>query len=326
MTEQHDIRPGAPEDPRELGTPGRSQEAHERVTAARLRREERTRARRQRNATRAIRLTALLALIALVAAAGIVGWQTPEINEYVIARLAASSAEEASASDASANVPVVYEEYAVDSDIEGDPTALFASYRSMYLYLPVDGGQLTEIAFHQASGDHALHMEPLVPYADMSDAVKNHGSGRSIEDSCCPDNPHILGGQALRMYRSNRTGPPDTAVDIGADPGTPVYAPVSGTVLEVRPYWLYGEHEDYEIHITPNGWPEVDVVLIHVDNVVVAKGDEVVGGVTQIAEIRGLSGQVALQLAQFDEHGGNHTHMQLNRLDVPGILPEPDGS
>ena len=55
-------------------------------------------------------------------------------------------------------------------------------------------------------------------------------------------------------------------------PGTPVYAPVSGEVLEVRPYYLYGEYADFEIHITPNGWAEVDVVLIHVDNVQVVEG------------------------------------------------------
>ena len=56
------------------------------------------------------------------------------------------------------------------------------------------------------------------------------------------------------------------------------------------------------------------------------KGDRVVGGITQIAEIRNLSDDVSLQLAQFDEHGGNHTHMQLNKLEVPGVLPEPEGS
>ena len=44
------------------------------------------------------------------------------------------------------------------------------------------------------------------------------------------------------------------------------------------------------------------------------------------AEIRNLSDAVSLQLAQFDEHGGNHTHMQLNKLETRGILPDLDGS
>jgi murein DD-endopeptidase MepM/ murein hydrolase activator NlpD len=262
----------------------------------------------------------------LLSAVAIVGWQSPDVSEFVAARLSGAGESDGTAANQEPAEPVIYEEQAVAAELEGDPTALFARYRSMYLYLPVEGADLTEIAFHQASGDHALSMEPLLPWADMTEAMQNHGSGRSAEDACCPDNPHIVGGEALRMWRSNRTGPPDTAVDVGADPGTPVYAPVSGTVLEVRPYWLYGEHKDFEVHISPSGWPEVDVVLIHVDRVVVEKGDEVVGGMTQIAEIRNLSDEITVQLSQFDERGGNHTHMQLNRLDVPGVLPELDGS
>jgi len=326
MTEHHDIRPGAPDDPRESGTPGRTPEAFARVHAARGRRVERAHERRRVAARRAIRLTALVLLLAVVTAAGVVAWRTPEIREFAAAQFTADPAEAVPDSEPEIEKPTYREEQAVSALAEGDPTALFASYRSMFLYLPVSGSDLTEIAFHQASGDRALSMDPLVPYADMTEAVANHGSGRSIEDSCCPDKPHILGGEALRMWRSNRSGPPDTAVDIGAAPGTAVYAPVSGEVLEVRPYFLYGEHADFEIHITPNGWADIDVVLIHVDNVQVEKGDRVVGGITQLAEIRNLSDDVSLQLAQFDEHGGNHTHMQLNRLEAPGVLPDLNGS
>jgi hypothetical protein len=40
--------------------------------------------------------------------------------------------------------------------------------------------------------------------------------------------------------------------------------------------------------------------------------------------VRELSDEVVLQLSQFDEHGGNHTHLQLNKLEVPGQLPDPE--
>lgn len=277
-------------------------------------------------ATRSARLTALIALVLVMALAATVAWRTPEVRAYVQERLSGATPSAAENSAPIEEARVVYEEQAVASGVEGDPTVLFAHYRSLYLYLPVAGEQLSEIAFHQASGDHAQHMEPLLPYADVETAMENHGTGRTVDDACCPDNPHMLGGEALRMWRSNRSGAPDTAVDVGADPGTAVYAPVSGTVLEVREYNLYGQYPDYEIHITPNGWPELDVVLIHVDDVQIAAGDQVVGGITQIATIRNLSDDVTLQLAQFDAHGGNHTHMQVNKLDTPGVLPELNGS
>jgi hypothetical protein len=246
------------------------------------------------------------------------------MSEFVRAQMSEVAATGEAGASEEAVTAAIAEEHAVAANVVGDPTVLFAAYGDLFLYLPVAGAELTEIGFHQASGDRALSMQSLLPYADTEQAIRDHGTGRTVDDACCPDNPHVLGGKALRMWRSNRTGPPDTAVDVGADPGTQVYAPLSGTVLEVRPYWLYGTYEDYEIHITPNGYPELDLVLIHVDEVTVAKGDEVIGGVTPIAKIRNLSDQVNLQLAQFDEHGGNHTHMQLNRLEAPGVLPDLD--
>ncbi len=201
----------------------------------------------------------------------------------------------------------------------GDPTPFFARYRSLHLYLPIPPGTLTEIAFHQASSDVALHMESLLPDADMGTAASTRGTGRvKVVDQTA--GPAELKGEVLRMWRSNRTGPPDTAVDIGAAPGTPVFAPVTGTVVEVRAYRLYDKHDDYEIHIQPAGWPEIDVVLIHVDAPCVEAGDQVFGGLTQIAEVRRLSDRVDHQLGGYTADGGDHVHIQLNRTAVPGRL------
>lgn len=128
------------------------------------------------------------------------------------------------------------------------------------------------------------------------------------------------------MWRSNRSGAPDSAIDVGAPPGTPVYAPVTGEVIGVRAYRLYDKYDDYEIHIQPTGWPEVDVVLIHIDNVSVEVGDHVIGGVTPLAGVRLLSDRVTHQISAFTKDGGDHVHVQLNRLEVPGKLPPIGGS
>lgn len=204
-----------------------------------------------------------------------------------------------------------------------DPTPLFGSYRSLHLYLPVPPEALTELAYHQASGKSALSVTSLLPDADMTAAEENKGTGRS---TLAPsDDPSILGGEVLRMWRSNRTGQPDSAIDIGAAPGTPVYAPVTGEVIGVRPYRLYDKYDDFEIHIQPTGWPEVDVVMIHVENVSVAVGDQVIGGVTPIAGVRLLSDRVTHQLSAYTTDGGDHVHVQLNLLEVPGKLPPVGG-
>ena len=219
---------------------------------------------------------------------------------------------------------------------EGPPTPYFASYRSLRLALPVPPESVSLLAFHQASGDRALHLESLVPDTDMTALAARVQDGDyptsaqlAEESGPYPNDGYVAtvwAGEALRLWRSNRSGPPDTAVDVGAEPGSEVRAPVSGTVIAVRSYLLYGRWEDYEIHIRPEGWPEVDVVLIHIADPQVAEGDWVVAGVTPIAAVRYLSDKVDLQLEGYTRDGGDHTHMQLNEMPDPATVEFLGGS
>ena len=140
----------------------------------------------------------------------------------------------------------------------------------------------------------------------------------------------MLTGKVLRMWR-DRPGKPDTAADVGARPGTPVLAPVDGTVVKVKWYKLYGKWTDLEIHIQPTGRPDLDMVLIHVQDAKVAPGDEVRAGITQIGAVRKLSDKITDQLGEFVRGGGDHVHIQLNNARYPGykgldgaIDPETD--
>lgn len=280
---------------------------------AQLARERRIRARQlrvQRNRMRARLLLAAVTAIAVVALGS------------TLASSLRGPDEPASGAAAQESVPL---DMTLSIADRTEPTPFFANYRSLHLYLPVAPTDLTEIGFHQASGDHALNMDSLLPDADMTQAEANRGTGRAVQEADSTG-PGVLSGSVLRMWRSNRSGPPDTAVDVGGAPGTTVYAPVSGEVIGVRPYSLYGECEDFEVHIQPSGWPEVDVVMIHITDVMVNTGDTVVGGVTPIARIRLLSDRITHQISAYTSDGGDHVHIQLNRLDVPGKLPEIEGS
>lgn len=207
---------------------------------------------------------------------------------------------------------------------EREPTPFFASYRSLQLRLPIDPDELTALAFHQAAGPSALAMTSLVPDADMKLAAElkavpplPDGAGRGSA---------TWAGSCLRLWRSNRSGEPDTAADLGADPGTAVWSPVTGVVVQVKAYKLYGTHDDFEIHIKPDGWDDVDVVLIHVDDVRVEPGDRVFAGATRIASVRRMSDKIDLQLGGYTDNGGDHVHMQLNRIETPGVLGAPEES
>ncbi len=209
---------------------------------------------------------------------------------------------------------------------ERAPTPLFARYRSLHLRLPVDEHAITQVAFHQASNRKALHIESLVPMGDVKTAARLRQV--RLRKGETPEDPGtaIWRGEVLRLWRSNRSGPPDTAVDVGADAGTDVLSPVTGRVVAVREYELYDRYPDMELHIQPDGWDDIDVVLIHVTDISVREGDRVVAGVTRIAAVRRMSDKMDLQLAGYTRNGGDHVHVQLNRIEVPGRLEGVSGS
>jgi len=204
------------------------------------------------------------------------------------------------------------------------PTPRFASVIGIDLHLPIDPLAITALAFHQASGDRAQSMTALVPDVPDPAAVDPEALAAQMAEAAGSDD--IWGGACLRLWRSGRGGEPDTAADVGAAPGTDVFSPVTGTVIEVRPYLLYEKHDDIEIHIRPDGAEDLNVVLIHVTDASVQAGDRVVGGVTRIAAIRQMSSVIELQLAGYTGDGGDHVHMQVNRAAEPGESDAPGGS
>jgi len=183
------------------------------------------------------------------------------------------------------------------------------------LRLPVAVKPLTEIGFHQAAYRYAVRMKSPLPDAKLSKAGNHQGTNR--DKASQPTGPAVvLVGRVLRMWRS-RPGQPDTAVDVGAKPGTAVVSPVDGTVVKVKRYKLYGKWDDYEVHIQPDGYENLDVVMIHIKDVAVSPGDRVVAGETRVARVRKLSDKFYDQLASYTKDGGNHVHLQINDATDP---------
>lgn len=195
------------------------------------------------------------------------------------------------------------------------PTPIIASLGSLQVRLPVRLDDLTEVGFHQASYAYALSMRIALPKADMAKAKKAHTTGRDLAKQKSGGDA-VLTGRALVMWRS-RPGKPDTAADVGAKPGSDVLAPVTGVVVKIKRYKLYGKYDDFEVHIRPDRSRTVDCVLIHVDDLSTKVGDRVVAGVTRIAGVRRLSDREKLQLADYTGDGGDHVHLQLNDIRHP---------
>jgi hypothetical protein len=248
----------------------------------------------------------------------VLGWR------YASDKQAALLPLEASSSSSAANVPVgaahlqqtTTGETFRSASKPATPTPLFASYGRLKLRLPVPTSRLTEIGFHQASYAWALRMKTPLKDAKLSESSTHRGTGRDLTKQPA-DADAFLVGKVLRMWRA-RPGAPDTAADVGANPGSAVIAPVTGTVVKIKSYKLYGKWADYEMHIAPDGFPSLDIVMIHIANPDVKVGSRVVAGVTPVGHVRKLSDKFTDQLAQYVRGGGDHVHLQVNNADYPG--------
>ncbi len=161
-----------------------------------------------------------------------------------------------------------------------------------------------------------MPMKTPLKDAKVSESNAHRGTGR--ETSTQPTGADaVLVGKVIRMWR-DRPGKPDTAADVGARPGSLVVSPVTGTVVKIKSYKLYGKWADYELHIVPDGYPSIDIVMIHIASPKVKVGQRAIAGITQVGTVRKLSDKVTDQLAQYVKGGGDHVHLQVNNANYPG--------
>ncbi len=149
-------------------------------------------------------------------------------------------------------------------------TVPFARRGGLLLRLPTSDVVL--VGYHEASLEGALALEPVGTLLGNANTTKFDP----------PD--QVADGTPYQVLSSRgRRFPATSAVDIVMRDDDPVLSPVDGVVTEVRPYRLYGAHDDTRIEIRPHDAPRLRVVLIHVDGVRVRAGDEVAAGRTALA-------------------------------------------
>ena len=198
------------------------------------------------------------------------------------------------------------------------PTPVIAEYGDMLIHSPIETSDVYAILFHQASYPWALVLQSKLPEIDANVVFETHQIDIPAEQ---PTGDVYMNAGALHVWRVGEVTEIDTSIDVGAAAGSTVYAPISGTVVLVKEYKLYDVCTDYEVHIQPAGHPELDGVCIHISDVVVGEGEEVVAGVTPLAKVRDIAaeGVDGIHLAQFsDKENGNHAHFQLNDMNYEG--------
>jgi hypothetical protein len=170
-----------------------------------------------------------------------------------------------------------------------------ATLGTLRLQLPVARSQVTAIGYHGA-GDSVLALTP----------IGRHGNQGFVTRLL-----HKIfggGGGGLTFYSlDGGSGPSTGELDVGAAPGTDVYAPVDGTIVGLAPILIDGRAYGERIEIQPSDAPSLVVSLTNLrPDPSLTVGAAVASATSKIGTVLQLSKVERQALARFTQDAGDH--------------------
>jgi hypothetical protein len=174
--------------------------------------------------------------------------------------------------------------------------------------LPVARAAVTAIGYHAVSGAIALSPE-----------------GTQVNEGLLARLFHSISGSrgsGLNYYElSGGTGTGNGALDIGAAPGTDVYAPVDGKVVQIGPYVVNGRTRGVRVDIRPDTDATVLVSMTRIAGDPTLKiGSAVQASRTRVGSIIDLSKLEKQKLAKYTQDAGNHVTIEVHSAAI-AVVP-----
>jgi len=165
------------------------------------------------------------------------------------------------------------------------------------IQLPISQNSVSAIGYH-SSGDGALPLQPL---------------GRQGNEGALARLAHkIFGGGHGSFVYYQLTGGETAVLDVGATPGTDVYAPVDGAVDGINDFVLDGRVYGARIDIQPTAAPSLVVSLTRLSpDPALTVGSTVAASSTKVGRLIDLSGVERQALARYTQDAGNHVSIEL---------------
>jgi biotin carboxyl carrier protein len=139
--------------------------------------------------------------------------------------------------------------------------------------------------------DRTVHEQLWTPFATVGGVVLLHPSSRvervgfhqSNHEGAQQLEPLATAADPITVESRGRSTGSRTAADVVADPEVEIRAPITGRIRRAGTYVLYCEHSDDFAVIEPDDHPGWEVKVLHIDGVVVRRGDRVEAGRTLLA-------------------------------------------
>jgi len=184
----------------------------------------------------------------------------------------------------------------------GQPQSqIVATVGSLRLQLPVAQSAVTAIGYHRA-GPGALTLDPV---------------GRQGNAGLLSRLWHRLAGtrrDGLVWFQlSGSRAPGTSALDVGAAPGTDVYAPVDGVVVGIADYVVSNRVQGARMDIRPHEAPSVVVSLTHLrPDPALTVGATVSSGRSKVGVVLDLSKVEYQALARHTQDAGNNVTLEVH--------------
>lgn len=174
-----------------------------------------------------------------------------------------------------------------------------AQIGSLHLQLPVSQSRVTAIGYRGGT-DGSLSLDPVGKQANAGVLTRLF---RKIVGA---------GAAKIRWY-ALAEGSPTSALDVGAAPGTDVYAPVDGTIVAMTPYVLGGRSYGMRVDLQPTTAPSLVVSLTHVrPDPGLTVGTSVAATASKLGAVLDLSGVERQALARYTQDAGNHVTIEVH--------------
>ena len=122
----------------------------------------------------------------------------------------------------------------------------------------------------------------------------------------------IFGGGHGGFVYYQLGGGQTAVLDVGAAPGTDVYAPVDGTIVGISDYILNGRPYGSLIDIQPSAAPSLVVSLTHlIPDPALTVGSMIAASNTKVGRVIDLSGVEKQALSRYTQDAGNHVAIEL---------------
>ena len=161
--------------------------------------------------------------------------------------------------------------------------------------MPIERNRVTAIGYHSVDDGR----------------WRSTRSAAAATRDCCGACSSVFGASQSSLVWYQLAGNETSAVDVGAAPGTDVYAPVDGTIAGITNYVLNGRTRGVRLDIRPltAGALIVSVTRLRPDPARTV-GESVAAGSTRLGMVLDLSHVERQALARFTQDAGNHVTLQ----------------